>query len=181
MGIRPARSIRDADKVAWTRFSRRRPRKSFVKSMPHADLHQFMMGVQKDDYDALYELVANEKMYHRDNAIEAARQSMNKELEKGALEKFFAKVRVYPHHIIRENKMVAGAGADRIQKGMRGAFGKPIDRAALVKKGQTLIEIRTYSQYDAVARRALTKASRKLSGTWKTRLLGLGAKRWTTS
>ena len=172
MGIRPARSIRDSNKVAWTRFSRRRPRKSFVKSMPHADLHQFMMGAKKADFDATYSLVANEKFYHRDNAIEAARQSMNKELEKGALDRYFMQVRVYPHHIIRENKMVAGAGADRIQKGMRGAFGKPMDRAALVKKGQVLFTINTYKTLDECVRRALTKASRKLSGTWKIRAGG---------
>jgi large subunit ribosomal protein L10e len=170
MGIRPARSIRDANKVAWTRFSRRKPRKSFVKSMPHADLHQFMMGVQKPDYDIKYELVANEKMYHRDNAIEAARQSMNKVLEKDLLERFFAKVRVYPHHIIRENKMVAGAGADRIQKGMRGAFGKPVDRAALVSRGQTLFEVDTYKVHDQIARKALDRAAKKLSGTWKVKV-----------
>jgi len=172
MAIRPARSIRDANKVAWTRFSRRRPRKSFVKSMPHADLHQFMMGARKPDFDVKYDLVANEKMYHRDNAIEAARQSMNKELEKGALDRYFMQVRVYPHHIIRENKMVAGAGADRIQKGMRGAFGKPVDRAALLKKGQTLFTIESYKVLDVCIRRALTKASRKLSGTWKIRAGG---------
>jgi large subunit ribosomal protein L10e len=172
MAIRPARSIRDANKVAWTRFSRRKPRKSFVKSMPHADLHQFMMGVRKSDYDTKYDLVADQKMYHRDNAIEAARQSMNKELEKGALERYFVQVRVYPHHIIRENKMVAGAGADRIQKGMRGAFGKPMDRAALLKKGQVLFSLDSYKVLEPCVKRALTKASRKLSGTWTIRIRG---------
>ncbi len=166
MGIRPARSIRDADKVAWTRFSRRKPRKSFVKSMPHANLHQFMMGVKKPDYDVKYEMFANEKFYHRDNAIEAARQSMNKVLEKDLLERFFAKVRIYPHHIVRENKMVAGAGADRISSGMRGAFGKPTHRAALVSKGQTLFEIISYKQHDKIIRKALERAARKLTGTW---------------
>jgi large subunit ribosomal protein L10e len=170
MGIRPARSIRDTDKVAWTRFSKKKPRKSFVKSMPHADLHQFIMGTKRPDYDRRYEMVANEKMYHRDNAIEAARQSMNKELEKNLLDRYFAKVRVYPHHVIRENKMVAGAGADRIQKGMRGAFGKPMDRAALVAKGQTLFEISAYRQNDITVRKALEKAARKLSGTWKVKM-----------
>jgi len=111
-------------------------------------------------------------MYHRDNAIEAARQSMNKELEKGALEKYFMQVRVYPHHIVRENKMVAGAGADRIQKGMRGAFGKPMDRAALLKKGQTLFTVESYKSLDGCIRKALIKASRKLSGTWSIRTGG---------
>ncbi|GAH61492.1 unnamed protein product, partial [marine sediment metagenome] len=31
----------------------------------------------------------------------------------------------YPHEVLRENKRVNVAQADRFQSGMRGAFGKP--------------------------------------------------------
>ena len=41
----------------------------------------------------------------------------------------------YPHHIQRENKMLTGAGSDRMQTGMQLSFGKSIGKAALVKKG----------------------------------------------
>jgi large subunit ribosomal protein L10e len=51
---------------------------------------------------------------------------------------FYLGVQVYPHHILRENKMLTGAGADRMQTGMSRSFGRTIGRAALVRVGQPL-------------------------------------------
>jgi large subunit ribosomal protein L10e len=167
MGIRPARAIRDADKVAWTRFSRSKPRKSFIKAMPHADLHQFRMGAMKPDYDLVLSIRAEEAVIIRDNAIESARQSSNKHLEKMAPGAFYFMVRVYPHHIIRENKMIAGAGADRLQKGMRQAFGRPTDRAARLKAGTKLFTIYSYKANEEHLMVALARALRKLSGKFR--------------
>lgn len=167
MGIRPARSIRDADKVAWTRFSRSKPRKSFIKAMPHADLHQFRMGIMKPDYDLTLSIKAEEAIILRDNAIESARQSSNKHLEKTAPGAFYFLVRVYPHHVIRENKMIAGAGADRLQKGMRQAFGRPTDRAARLKAGTKLFTIYSYKANEEHMKVALVRALRKLSGKFR--------------
>ena len=166
MGIRPGRAIRDADKVAWTRFSRSKPRKSFIKSMPHADLHQFRMGAMKDDFDMVMSLVSNEAVILRDNAIESARQSSNKHLEKTMPGNYYFTVNVYPHHIIRENKMIAGAGADRLQKGMRQAFGRPTDRAARLRRGSKLFTIYSYKANEAHIKKALTKARLKVSGNY---------------
>ena len=45
---------------------------------------------------------------------------------------YHLKIRVYPHHIVRENPMATGAGADRVQDGMRKAFGKPVSSVAMV-------------------------------------------------
>ena len=45
------------------------------------------------------------------------------------------KIYPFPHHIQRENKMLTGAGADRMQTGMQLSFGKPIAKSALLKKG----------------------------------------------
>ena len=55
--------------------------------------------------------------------------------------------------------MMAVAGADRIQDGMRLSFGKPTDRAARVKEGQELVTVRTsvenyYITLDALKRGA---------------------------
>ena len=171
MGIRPAKAIRDPDKVAWTRFSRK-PRKSYVKVMPHADLHQFRMGADKADYDLEVNLVSQKKIILRDNSIESARQSANKHLEKelGATGYYFI-VKSYPHHIIRENKMIAGAGADRLQKGMRRAFGRPNDRAARLDKGTVIFVVRTYKTHLEAVNVALTRAMRKLSGTYKMKII----------
>jgi large subunit ribosomal protein L10e len=69
---------------------------------------------------------------------------------------------VYPHIILRENKMIATAGADRLQEGMRRAFGKPTGRAARVEVGQDLLII--YVPEDGVdtAKQALSSAGTKL-------------------
>ena len=167
MAQRPAKCIRDIDKVPWTRFSKTKPRKSYIKSMPHKDMHQFRMGTAKDDYDVCYDFVAKGPVTLRDNAIESARQTANKELETKIPEGYYFVVRPYPHMVIRENKMVAGAGADRIQKGMRRSFGKPTDRAARLKKGQALFSVYTYKGNVKVVEAAFRKAQMKVSGRFK--------------
>jgi large subunit ribosomal protein L10e len=42
------------------------------------------------------------------------------------------RIRVHPFHIVRINKMLSCAGADRLQQGMRGAWGKPYGSVARV-------------------------------------------------
>jgi large subunit ribosomal protein L10e len=153
--------------VAWTRFSKSKPRKSFIKAMPHADLHQFRMGAMKQDFDCVLSLRSEEPVILRDNAIESARQSSNKYLEKTAAGAYYFMVRVYPHHIIRENKMIAGAGADRLQKGMRRAFGRPTDRAARLKAGTKLFTVYSYKANEGHLKMALQRALRKLSGKYR--------------
>jgi len=164
--IRPGRSIRDADKVAWTRFSRRKPKKSFIKAMPHKDLHQYRMGVMKTDYDLVMSMRSEYDVILRDNAIESARQSMNKYLEKSVPGAYYFIVRAYPHHVIRENKMIAGAGADRLQKGMRQAFGRPTDIAARLYRGKDLYTIHTYKANIEHVKVAFKKAMKKVSGRY---------------
>jgi large subunit ribosomal protein L10e len=167
VGIRPGRAIRDADKRPWTRYSKSKPRKSFIKAMPHADLHQFRMGVMKPDFDCVLSVQSEEPVILRDNAIESARQSSNKHLEKTAAGAYYFVVCVYPHHIIRENKMIAGAGADRLQKGMRRAFGRPTDRAARLKTGTKLFTVYSYKANEEHLKKALERAVRKLSGKYR--------------
>lgn len=168
MGIRPARSIRDSDKLPWTRYSRRKPRKSYIKAMPHPDLHQFRMGARKDDYDLTVHLECQEPVIVRDNSIESARQTANKYLETNMAGNYYFMVRVYPHHVIRENKMIAGAGADRLQKGMRRSFGRPSDRSARLSNGTQLFTVYTYKSNLKHVRVALKRARRKISGKYKT-------------
>ncbi|MHA1287292.1 MAG: 50S ribosomal protein L16, partial [Candidatus Thorarchaeota archaeon] len=69
---------------------------------------------------------------------------------------------VKPYHYLRENKMISGAGADRVQDGMRKAWGKVIGSAARVRPNQALITIRTNRQHVKAARSALKKAAPKM-------------------
>ncbi len=76
-------------------------------------------------------------------ALEAARIAANKYMVKNAgKETFHLRMRVHPFHVLRINKMLSCAGADRLQQGMRGAFGKPLGTCARVSIGQILMSIR---------------------------------------
>ena len=173
MGLRPARTMRDLDKVAWTRYSRSKPRKSYIRSMPHRHLTRYRFGSDKSEYDRAYLLVATQDVMLRDNALESARQVINRYLDRTMQGNYFFMVRIYPHHIIRENKMVAGAGADRIQKGMRRAFGRPTMVAARVKKGTPIFEVRTFSSNEKDVGVAYKRARMKLSGRFRVDTLDL--------
>jgi large subunit ribosomal protein L10e len=166
MGIRPGRAVRNIQKVAWTRYSRSKPKKSYIKAMPHQDLNVFRMGVDKKDFDSTLNLVCDRGIIIRDNAIESARQTINKYLEKTMPGDYYFIVRVFPHHVIRENKMIAGAGADRLQKGMRQSFGRPTDKAARIHKGTELFTVRCRRDSIQGIKLAFQRATKKLSGTF---------------
>lgn len=55
---------------------------------------------------------------------------------------FHLRTRVHPWHVLRINKMLSWAGADRLQTGMRGAFGKPCGKAARVDIDTIILSIR---------------------------------------
>ena len=62
----------------------------------------------------------------------------------GPFEDFFhIRIRPHPFNVLRINKTLSCAGADRLSSGMRGAFGKPYGTAARVDIGQVLISLRT--------------------------------------
>jgi large subunit ribosomal protein L10e len=75
---------------------------------------------------------------------------------------YLMRVHPYPHTILRENKMIFGAHADRLQDGMRRSFGKPIGTAAHIKTDQPIITINVNANAVEVAKRALKLGSAKL-------------------
>ena len=78
----------------------------------------------------------------RDVAIESARLTTNRYLEKFVGKGMYKlKLLIYPHHVLRENPLAAGAGADRMSTGMKASFGKPIGVAAQFKKGKVLMRL----------------------------------------
>jgi large subunit ribosomal protein L10e len=103
--------------------------------MPHLSVNITAMGNSHGYYTHQVDLVSKEHVQIRDNAIESSRMAVNKMLETKIPNDYFFFVRVYPHHVVRAVKLVLGAGADRIQKGMKHAWGKPIDRAARLQPG----------------------------------------------
>lgn len=160
MGLRPASCYRTL-KRPYTRVSRRVPKKSYVVGVPEPKIRQFQVGDEDARYDVQVELVAERSVQIRHNALEAARINANKYLAENAGTYFF-KIVTYPYHVMRENSMATGAGADRLQEGMRRSFGMPVGFAARVRAGQTVIIARVSRDREDVAREALRRAAAKL-------------------
>lgn len=129
------------------------------------------VGAKKSGVDAFpycVHMVSWEKEHISSEALEAARIAANKYMVKNAgKDAFHLRVRVHPFHVLRINKMLSCAGADRLQTGMRGAFGKPFGVAARVGIGQILLSIRCREQHAVVAEEALRRAKFKFPGRQK--------------
>jgi large subunit ribosomal protein L10e len=121
------------------------------------------MGNTGGDFEVELSLVGLERCQIRHQALEAARIASNRHMTKTVGRKnYHLRIRVKPYHYLRENKMISGAGADRVQDGMRKAFGKVIGVAARVRPNQPLITIRTNKESIKQAMRALKKAAPKM-------------------
>jgi len=141
MALRKASAYSKRYARPYTRVSKKRG-KSYIKTVPNAKIVKFKMGDIKGfdngEYPIQIHVLSKENCQLRDNGIEAVRQYFNRFLQLKVGKEFYLEVKVHPHHILRENKMLTGAGADRMQTGMSRAFGKTMGRAALVNVGQTL-------------------------------------------
>ncbi len=166
MKLRPARSVRGIHSQAWARYSVKKPRKNYIKALPHTSLLIFKMGASKPTYDIMLSLTSNQYVQLRSNTLEAARQVANKYLERELMNDYFLRLLPYPHSVIREKKRATGAGADRISQGMSLSFGGPSSVAARVQEGQTVFELKTTSAHKDVGREALARAAKKMSGTY---------------
>ena len=133
----------------YTRISKKRT-KNFIKTNPPKKTVKFNMGNIQDfinkKYDTIIRIISKERIQIRDHAIEASRTTMTRSLDKVIPMQYYFEIKIYPHHILRENKMLTGAGSDRMQTGMQRSFGKTMGRAALVKADQTIFMFATTGQ-----------------------------------
>lgn len=137
-------------------------RKEYIKGFPQPKISKFTMGDPNAEFDYEARLIALERAQIRHNALEAARVAANRLLMDKLSNNYFMQVYPYPHVVLRENKMIFGAHADRLQDGMRRAFGKPIGTAARVSPNQSIIAVRVNGDGVEVAKEALRRASAKL-------------------
>ncbi len=137
-------------------------RKEYMGGIPHCRITQFDTGNVHQQYKFHFSMLAEEAAQVQDKALEAARISIVRVMDRAASNNFHVKVRKYPHQILREHKMATGAGADRISDGMRLAFGKPVGHAVRANIGDTLITLACRSENVPDAKEAIRKASSKL-------------------
>ncbi len=167
MALRPGRCYHHIKNKPWTRISIHTPRRSYVKGVPVGKIHQFEVGnlKGKDGFTLAYSLVPTQDRQFRSNCLEAARQIATKYLAANLGEQgFFLKMRKYPHHVIRENPMATGAGADRFSQGMRQSWGKPIGTAARIRAGERVMTAYVPPGKVEIIKEALDRASKKLPG-----------------
>ena len=138
-------------------------RGKYIHGAPPPKISKFMMGDLKAKFEYRVSLVAQAPVQIRHNALEAARVAANKVLFDALGETGYKiHLRVYPHIILRENRMIATAGADRLQEGMRRSFGKPTGRAARIRAEQSILDIYVNGNALETAKQALHVGSTKL-------------------
>ena len=161
MGRRPARCYRVANGKPW-------PKSRYNRGVPDGKIKAFDIGARRAGYDELpfcVHLVSKEKEQISSEGMEAARVAANKILNKFCKKDgYHIRSRLHPYHVIRINKMLSCAGADRLQTGMRGAFGKPYGKVARCKIDQVIMSVRVKDENLEHAKTGLMRASKKFPG-----------------
>ena len=155
----------------YTRISKYN-KKSYVRGgFPHMKVIKFDMGSANKEFDTVIRLNSKRTMHVRHNSIEAARMTSNRKLEKTIGKDYHLRIKIYPFHVLRENALASGAGADRLSTGMKKSFGKPVGSAARVKEGQTLMELRINKENVKLGKEALSQAAKKFPCSCKIQVL----------
>ena len=163
MGLRPGRCYSTTKDRPFTRFAEKVQHRNYIGAVPGIKTRQFNMGNGLMEFNRILDLKVKCSplgVQVRDNALESARMSINRALIKRiGKDEFFLKVRVFPHQILRENKQAQGAHADRIQKGMSHAFGRPIGRAVRMRDGQKIFSVLVMAENAEKAKDSLLAAA----------------------
>merc|ERR1711934_313096 len=164
MGRRPARCYRQIKNKPW-------PKSRYNRGVPDPKIRIYDVGMKRypsEIFPACVHLVSWENEQVGSEALEAARIACNKYMTvNSGKETFHLRIRCKPFHVLRINKMLSCAGADSLQTGMRGAYGKPQGLVARVRIGQPLMSIRIRDHHEPAAREALRRAKFKFPGRQK--------------
>jgi large subunit ribosomal protein L10e len=137
-------------------------RKKYIRGSPSSKIVKFTMGDTSGSYKYQARLIAEKEVQIRHNALEAARIAANRVLAEKLGNSYLLRILPYPHVVLRENKMIFGAHADRLQDGMRNAFGKAVGLAARVKSNQPVIMVNVNEDGLEAATQALKRGGAKL-------------------
>ena len=119
---------------------------SYVKVVPPMKIVKFNMGdipsFEAGKFKIVVTIATGEKIQIRDLALEATRQSLNKDLTNTFQKAYFLRCNVFPHNILRNNRVFSGASkGERVQTGMSKSFGTSEGRAATIRKGNPIFTI----------------------------------------
>jgi len=138
-------------------------KKNFIRGgFPNLKIVKFETGTANGTFDTTVQMLSKANLNIRHNALESARLTSNKLLEKNLGKAYHLRIKTYPHHVLRENALASGAGADRLSTGMKKSFGKIVGAAARVKEGQAIMEVRVNKENVKLAKQALERAAKKM-------------------
>eukprot|EP01006_Ploeotia_vitrea_P032912 TRINITY_DN65099_c1_g3_i1.p2 TRINITY_DN65099_c1_g3~~TRINITY_DN65099_c1_g3_i1.p2 ORF type:complete len:225 (-),score=108.27 TRINITY_DN65099_c1_g3_i1:136-783(-) len=161
MGRRPARCYR---------YCKNKPyiKSRYLRGVPDPKIRIYEVGNKLAPHELFplcIHLVSGEYEQLSSEALEAARIVVNKYMTKMAgKEGFHLRMRCHPYHVLRINKMLSCAGADRLQTGMRHAFGKPQGLTARVNIGQIILSVRSKDSNRAHVIEAMRRCKFKFPG-----------------
>ena len=157
VSLRKGNAYRHITRV-YTRKSKVRG-KDYIKAVPNSKIVNYNMGDLNGKFEYELQLISKTAHQIRHNAIESSRLVVNRRLNLTlGTKNYYFQILVYPHHILRENKMLSGAGADRMQTGMAHSFGKAVGLAAQVKRGKKIFLVRVSESNLDSAKKALKLA-----------------------
>jgi large subunit ribosomal protein L10e len=167
--LRRFRAYRNIERP-YTRVSKFK-KKSFIRMTPVRKVVRYDMG-ERGKYGYSLDLIPKTSLQIRQETIESARQTSIRWLEKNVVKgaAFHFKIRKFPYHVLRENPLAAGAGADRMSTGMQKAFGKPIGTALQIKKGEKLFTVQVNKPQLEIARKAFARAANKMPCSFTIRI-----------
>jgi large subunit ribosomal protein L10e len=146
----------------------RRLQNLYPRRLCAARHHRSNKRATVEEFPLVVHLVSDEREQLSSEALEAARIAANKTLVKFCgKDGFHMRVRAHPFHVLRINKQLSCAGADRLSGGMRGAFGKPYGKVARVHIGQIILSVRAKESNKANVIEALRRARAKFPGRQK--------------
>ncbi len=159
-GLRPFSCYRNVER-AYTRKSKYK-RKAYIRAVPTTKVVKFIFGDKTKEYPYRVDLSSKEAMQVRHNALESARLMIIRKMNARIGKNYRFQIRSYPHHVLRENKMLTGAGADRMQTGMQKAFGRAIGLAARLKPGKILFSAYVEKEHVNLVKEAMKASIAKL-------------------
>jgi len=161
MGRRPSQCYRYCKNKPF-------PKSRYNRGVPDPKIRIHDCGFKMASWDTFshcLHIISGEKEQLSSEALEAARIQANKYMvKKCGKEGFHLRCRVHPWHVTRINKMLSCAGADRLQTGMRHAYGKSNGKVARVKIGQELYSIRVKEKDVIHAKEAFRRCKMKFPG-----------------
>ena len=163
--LRKGKAYREI-KRAYTRKSKYK-KQSFIATVPPHKIVRFDMGDPSKRYKYKVKLINLDSIQIRHNSIESVRLMVNKRLSEKLGNNFHFKINKYPHHILRENKMLSGAGADRMQTGMSQSFGKAVGTAIQAKKGSVIFSVSINDDGLELAKESLHAAFARLPSRYR--------------